>query len=222
MAALRVGADLSHVFCTRDAGAPIKSYSPDLIVHPVLPDSSTGSVDDAEKVIKWFPALHALVVGPGLGRDSVTLDATARILKAARKAGLPVVMDGDALFLANQQPDLIQNWKELVLTPNLPEMNRLLKQANVSQGTRDKSKVDHQLMSYLQGAHVLQKGAVDYIIGPQGEQDHRKCQEEGAKKRVGGQGDLLAGTVGVFLIWAKQNNGSTSDALWAASTLIRR
>lgn len=30
------GADLSHVFCTRDAALVIKSYSPDLIVHPVL------------------------------------------------------------------------------------------------------------------------------------------------------------------------------------------
>lgn len=34
--ALRLGADLSHVFCTEAAGVPIKSYSPDLIVHPML------------------------------------------------------------------------------------------------------------------------------------------------------------------------------------------
>ncbi|KAF3825658.1 hypothetical protein GH733_006485 [Mirounga leonina] len=30
------GADLSHVFCTREAAPVIKSYSPELIVHPVL------------------------------------------------------------------------------------------------------------------------------------------------------------------------------------------
>ncbi len=30
------GADLSHVFCTKDAAPVIKSYSPELIVHPVL------------------------------------------------------------------------------------------------------------------------------------------------------------------------------------------
>ncbi|KAF2988214.1 hypothetical protein EK904_007197 [Melospiza melodia maxima] len=34
--ALKVGADLSHVFCTKDAATVIKSYSPELIVHPVL------------------------------------------------------------------------------------------------------------------------------------------------------------------------------------------
>jgi NAD(P)H-hydrate repair Nnr-like enzyme with NAD(P)H-hydrate dehydratase domain len=36
MSALRTGADLAHVFCVVDAGIPIKSYSGDVIVHPVL------------------------------------------------------------------------------------------------------------------------------------------------------------------------------------------
>lgn len=30
------GVDISHVFCTEGAATPIKSYSPELIVHPVL------------------------------------------------------------------------------------------------------------------------------------------------------------------------------------------
>lgn len=33
------GADLSHVFCTKDAAPVIKGYSPELIVHPVLEES---------------------------------------------------------------------------------------------------------------------------------------------------------------------------------------
>ena len=33
---LQVGADLSHVFCTEGAATVIKSYSPELIVHPYL------------------------------------------------------------------------------------------------------------------------------------------------------------------------------------------
>ena len=35
---LQVGADLSHVFCTEGAATVIKSYSPELIVHPYLAD----------------------------------------------------------------------------------------------------------------------------------------------------------------------------------------
>jgi hypothetical protein len=30
------GADLSHVICSPTAAGPIKTYSPDLIVHPIL------------------------------------------------------------------------------------------------------------------------------------------------------------------------------------------
>ena len=36
ISALKVGADLVHVFCEKGAGSVIKSYSPELIVHPVL------------------------------------------------------------------------------------------------------------------------------------------------------------------------------------------
>eukprot|EP00850_Spirogloea_muscicola_P027073 SM015298S01687 [mRNA] locus=s15298:34:297:- [translate_table: standard] len=36
MAALKLGADLSHVFCAAAAAPVIKAYSPELIVHPVL------------------------------------------------------------------------------------------------------------------------------------------------------------------------------------------
>lgn len=36
------GVDLSHVFCDRTAGGPIKSYSPELIVHPLLASASPG------------------------------------------------------------------------------------------------------------------------------------------------------------------------------------
>ncbi|XP_073877520.1 ATP-dependent (S)-NAD(P)H-hydrate dehydratase isoform X16 [Macaca fascicularis] len=68
ISALKVGADLSHVFCASAAAPVIKAYSPELIVHPVL--DSPSAVDEVEK---WLPRLHALVVGPGLGRDDVLL-----------------------------------------------------------------------------------------------------------------------------------------------------
>lgn len=39
----QIGADISHVFCTEGAATVIKGYSPELIVHPYLPDSSQQS-----------------------------------------------------------------------------------------------------------------------------------------------------------------------------------
>lgn len=36
IAALKFGCDLVHIFCTQSAAIPIKCYSPELIVHPLL------------------------------------------------------------------------------------------------------------------------------------------------------------------------------------------
>lgn len=64
-ASLKSGADIVHVFCPEEASIPIKSYSPELIVHPCLHQPDQAS--------KWIlNACSSLVVGPGLGRDEFT------------------------------------------------------------------------------------------------------------------------------------------------------
>lgn len=49
MSELQIGADLSHVFCTEGAATVIKSYSPELIVHPYLPDSHDLAKGDSHE-----------------------------------------------------------------------------------------------------------------------------------------------------------------------------
>jgi ATP-dependent NAD(P)H-hydrate dehydratase len=66
MGALRAGADLAHVFCAQEAVIPIKSYSPELIVHAI--PYADGPVAALAAVDKWLLAMHTLVIGPGLGR----------------------------------------------------------------------------------------------------------------------------------------------------------
>ncbi|XP_013628186.1 PREDICTED: ATP-dependent (S)-NAD(P)H-hydrate dehydratase-like isoform X2 [Brassica oleracea var. oleracea] len=81
ISALKIGAALSHVFCTKDAAPVIKSYSPELIVHPVLEESYTISEEEKRKVQdevigevdKWMERFDCLVIGPGLGRDPFLL-----------------------------------------------------------------------------------------------------------------------------------------------------
>lgn len=36
ISALKVGADLSHIFCSKASSNSIKSYSPETIVHPIF------------------------------------------------------------------------------------------------------------------------------------------------------------------------------------------
>lgn len=62
--ALKTGADLVHVFCEREAGQVIKSYSPELIVHPVL---DTEYV--MEEIDQWLPRFHCVVLGMSFCND---------------------------------------------------------------------------------------------------------------------------------------------------------
>ena len=93
ISALKAGADLVHVFCEKDAGTVIKSYSPELIVHPVL-DQEYG-IEDIEV---WLPRLHCVLLGPGLGRNQSTLGRMSLVLEKAKNLNLPIVVDADALW----------------------------------------------------------------------------------------------------------------------------
>ena len=67
-AALRTGADSVHIFCEATAAAVIRSYSSELVIHPVL-DQEYGM----EEVDAWLPRLDCVVIGPGLGRNQSML-----------------------------------------------------------------------------------------------------------------------------------------------------
>ena len=101
-ASLKSGADLSHVFCTKGAAIPIKSFSPELIVHPYI--STTDDEFDkekyeniankeAEKIKDWFSRLSVLVIGPGLGRDELVFKTVTKVIQFARQESLPIVID---------------------------------------------------------------------------------------------------------------------------------
>ncbi len=84
---MQVGADLSHVFCTEGAATVIKSYSPELIVHPYLPEGEAQRAEHesggvrvaAEAIRRWLPRFDAVVVGPGLGRDPAVLACVEKV-----------------------------------------------------------------------------------------------------------------------------------------------
>uniref|UniRef100_A0A8D0VC51 ATP-dependent (S)-NAD(P)H-hydrate dehydratase n=1 Tax=Sus scrofa TaxID=9823 RepID=A0A8D0VC51_PIG len=175
ISALKVGADLSHVFCTQEAAPVIKAYSPELIVHPVL-----DSPDAARAVGEWLPRLHALVVGPGLGRDHVLLENVKGILEASKARGVPVVIDADGLWLIAQEPALVQGYQKAVLTPNHVEFSRLSEAVlGDPLDGRDRRGAVLRLSQALGNVTVVQKGEQDVISdGTQaGVQSLRSCVE---------------------------------------------
>ncbi|KAF7463872.1 Hypothetical predicted protein [Marmota monax] len=222
ISALKVGADLAHVFCAKEAAPVIKSYSPELIVHPVL--DSPNAVLEVEK---WLPRLHALVVGPGLGRDGPILDSVKGILESSKARDIPVVVDADGLWLVAQQPALVHGYQKAVLTPNHVEFSRLYEA--VLRGPVDSSDPRGSVLRLSQAlgnVTVVQKGEHDLISDGQ---QVLTCSHEGSSRRCGGQGDLLSGSLGVMVHWAllagpEKTNGSSPLLLAAlgACSLTRQ
>ncbi|CAN1310575.1 ATP-dependent (S)-NAD(P)H-hydrate dehydratase [Linum perenne] len=226
-------ADLSHVFCTKDAAPVIKSYSPELIVHPVLEESYSVREEErsnvAAKVVaevdKWMERFDCLVIGPGLGRDPFLLDCVSAIMRQAKLSNVPIVVDGDGLFLITNSLDLVRGYPLAVLTPNVNEYKRLVQKVlGCEVNDADAHGQLLSLSKHIGGVTILRKGRSDLISDGE---IVKSVSIYGSPRRCGGQGDILSGSVAVFLSWARQQilGGPTNPAILgciAGSALLRR
>lgn len=185
------------------------------MVHPLMrqtPADDETSKPDADKVsasiIEMLPRLHVLVVGPGLGRDPLMHDTVSRVIRAAKERKMPVVMDADALQIIQKDPGLVKGYSEVVLTPNVVEFKRLWDSLGLKDpgAAKETDKVE-ALAKALDGVTIIQKGQKDFISNGTVTLVN---DLEGGKKRSGGQGDTLTGSVATFLAWRK----AYLDGIW--------
>jgi len=233
ISALKIGADLAFVFCENSAATAIKCYSPELIVSSFY-SSNDEDVCSVASILDALPRLHALIIGPGLGRSEKVLSAMEEILPAIKARNLPLVIDADALFfLSNQwRLSLIKGYKRCILTPNKAEFERLV-QVVIHQPDADPElkDVNHAVqlgaLCRTLGVTILLKGRYDLISDGE---FTVQVEEEGSPRRCGGQGDVLAGALAVTSHWSFQSatQGEFPDfppQLWAgvlASAVTRR
>eukprot|EP00033_Pygsuia_biforma_P003768 GCRY01004127.1.p1 GENE.GCRY01004127.1~~GCRY01004127.1.p1 ORF type:complete len:323 (+),score=51.53 GCRY01004127.1:135-1103(+) len=235
--ALRAGADLAHIFCTKEAAIPIKSYSPEIIVHPVLPTSSENVSDCFDFFKNILPRLSTLVIGPGLGRHPVTQSAVRALIEQAKHVNMPLVLDGDGIQLVVENSGVLKGHERVVLTPNVNELSRLLKSVLDADYPPTSLALDPtaniplvKALAARLGAVVVHKGAVDVITDGT---EVVICSEEGSPRRCGGQGDILSGVMGLFFSWVQapatgNNSGPTPSvppvllAAHTACSLTRR
>ncbi|KAL3822773.1 hypothetical protein ACHAXA_009647 [Cyclostephanos tholiformis] len=147
-----------------------------------------GIVDD---ITHAFPTLHAMCIGPGLGRHPLVFSVAEKVIQRAIEARLMLIIDADALFMLSlgEYRDLLEDlrsYERCVMTPNLMEMRRLRDALSADDGGGRRSNI------------IVQKGNVDEIIH---DSYTMRCEEEGGLKRCGGIGDVLAGTISAFMAW---------------------
>lgn len=173
---MKVGADIVHVFCPVASAIPIKSYSPELIVHPLL------DVNNALDLIEpWLARLHVLVIGSGLGRDRQILHTVSELILMCKKIQKPLVIDADGLYLLTQDINLIKDYRNVILTPNAIEFFRLFGDATDKlQACADK---------IGRNVTVFEKACNDRIYDTVNMQKI-ECPTGGSNRRCGGQGEF--------------------------------
>lgn len=85
--------DLAEIICHPLAAVPIKSYSPDLIVHPLLSDS-LDDVAFLQRIDCLMRKNQVVVIGPGLSLDQTAQNMAFKIAKVAKAHRLTIILDG--------------------------------------------------------------------------------------------------------------------------------
>jgi NAD(P)H-hydrate epimerase len=181
LAAYRVGADLVHVVAPRRCADRLAGYGASLILHDLPGDALAP--EDAAAVQDRGRGMHALLIGPGLGRDERTVEAAAAIIRAAT---CPMVLDADALSVVAAKPEVVQG-KTCLLTPHKGELRVLLNGLGLH---READQLGAAEVARTLGATVLLKGPVDFVTdGARTKENHFG----NPGMTVGGTGDVLAG-----------------------------
>ena len=136
ISALKAGSDLSHVFCHTEAAIPIKSYSPELIVHPAFNTFSNYALINKTK--RWFKSMNSVLIGPGLGREEDTEKIFVHFSEIISQfENIPLVYDADGVWFwvkinlekNNQKESInkINSNSNLIMTPNFTEFEKMCK-----------------------------------------------------------------------------------------------
>lgn len=190
----QVGADLVFVITTEDAASVIKSYSPDLIVIPY----------SSKNLSSLLYSKDVVVLGPGLGREPEGLNLAYDVINICKELRIPLVIDADGLYAVYKNISVIKDYPSpgAILTPNKAEAKRLKESIPGA---------DNQWYNFW-GDYVtiLEKGEADKYHSNLRKFDWF-INEDGSGRRAGGQGDILAGSLGTFLNWALKANLCEND-----------
>jgi len=190
MASLRTGVGLVFIAAPRGIAPVIRSYSPDLIVHELSDNVVTSQ--DLAAINKLLVQSDALVLGPGIGRDSETSVVIPRIIQKANAMNKPILIDADAIG-AVAQGDTYRN-RNVVLTPHAGEF-KALSGVEAPIGWRKRVPICTNFAK-RRSCVLLLKGHETVVTDGYSVKVNRTGNPGMAK---GGMGDVLSGIIGTFL-----------------------
>ena len=223
MTTMKAGGELAYIFSAKEACQPIKAYSPDLIVIPWYETNKINEMREeiTNSFLKQSSVLHSCLIGPGLGTDERLLPIVKDIFEDQKMNNFPWILDADALRLFPfELLQTLSKSRVVVLTPNVRELVILFEKCGPleQQDPSNSDLADHIAKSL--NCFVVLKGKFDYITSGS---SSLCCSALGSPKRVGGLGDVLAGTLSLLLAWSQVKGGKEDflKVLHSGCVLVR-
>ena len=185
LAALHVGADLIYIATPEEVRPIIAAYSPDLITVPLK--TPLNHPENLKKLTNLRDKVDVLLIGPGLGDASDTLEGIIEIIRYWKGK---VVVDADAIKGVSLSKECIKG-NNMLITPHRGEFLILTGKKpamNPDEPENDKNLIMEEARKL--GVALLVKGVVDVIT------DGKKIaynRTGNPGMTVGGTGDVLAG-----------------------------
>lgn len=191
IAALRTGVDGVALLIPSSATPPVWPAFLCLYTHPFQGDY-LGS-EDYKKFVELlqFPTLRCVLIGPGLGLNTETVEVTSRIIRDVLAHKIPLVLDADALKM-----DILglctRPWS-IIITPNSKEFQTLFGVSLSLSAAERLEQVTAKAKQY--GLVIVLKGSRDMIS----DGNRYRWNETGhPAMTVAGTGDVLSGLVAGF------------------------
>ena len=208
LGALRSGAGLVTVAAPRSCVPIISSMAAEYMTEP-LDETPAGTIDfgAVDRVLDL--QADVIAVGPGLGQSAAT---SAFVHALVERAGVPLVLDADALNAFAGEPDRLigRDGVDVIITPHPGEMARLLN-TSIESVQHDRLKhagefaVQHRL-------HVALKGHRTVIAGPDGRTFVNLTGNAGMA--TGGTGDILTGMIAAWFAQLLDAEAATKLAVY--------
>jgi hydroxyethylthiazole kinase-like uncharacterized protein yjeF len=192
LGALRSGAGLVTVAAPRSCVAVIASMAAEYMTLP-LDETPEGTIDFAALDRVLDVQADVIAVGPGIGTEPST---AAFVQGLVERAGVPLVLDADALNAFSGDPDrlIARDGVEMVITPHPGEMARLLNMT-VDEVQQDRLGAARDFAA-AHRLHVVLKGHRTIIAGPENRAFINLTGNAGMA--TGGTGDVLTGMIAAW------------------------
>ncbi len=192
LAALRSGAGLLTVACPARVLPVVASLAPEFMTIP-LHDTAEGQVgESALEQVLAVPA-DLIAVGPGLGTGP---GARALVRGLLEEAGVPLVLDADALNVFADEPSALRgrDGLDVVITPHPGEMARLTNRT--PEEVQDNRLDVAREFATSHGVYVVLKGHRTLVATPEGQVSINLTGNPGMA--TGGSGDVLTGMIAAW------------------------